>query len=172
MIKNNKGVTIMSLVITIVVMVILISIVGYFSIDSIKNSYISNEKKEMADLQEYVLSRKAKLLNDEFNVSGYELVTDEFLNWFANGLAETEKQKIIEVNTDIYLNENYKYFYITKDKLNNESPTQEYIIVKDIKNNYIINFYTGTIIGLYDNGERIEISGTIKNLEEIELELY
>ena len=40
----------MSLIITVVVMVILLSIVGYFSLDSVKNSYTANEKKELVAL--------------------------------------------------------------------------------------------------------------------------
>ena len=50
MLKRENGITIMNLVITIIVMIILISVAGYYSIDSIKNSYISNQKKEMSDV--------------------------------------------------------------------------------------------------------------------------
>lgn len=183
MIKNNKGVTLMTLVITIVTMVILISIVGYFSIESINNSHISNEKKEMADVLEYVLVRKAKLLNKEFDlkekygdVSGdivnTPIVTEELLGLVARNLNETWKNNIIEVNQNNVFPDEYKYIYITADKLNNEALSKEYTVIRDVKNNYIINFYTGTVIGLYDNGERIEASGIIKGIAEIESTLY
>ena len=69
MLKNNSGVTMMNLVITIVIMVILISVTGYYSIDSISNAYKSNEKKELADIVEYTSYKKAKLLIDEFDVT-------------------------------------------------------------------------------------------------------
>ena len=180
MIKNNKGITMMTLVITIVTMVILISIVGYFSIESINNSHISNEKKEMADVLEYVLVRKAKLLNNEFDVeekygdiSGKApIVTEELLELVARNLEETGKNNIIEVNQNSIFPDEYKYIYITADKLNNEALSTEYTVIRDVKNNYIINFYTGTVIGLYDNGERIESSGIIKGIAEIESTLY
>lgn len=170
MIKNNKGVTLMSLVITIVIMVILISIVGYFSLDSIKNSYVANQKKELADVVQYVGSKKVKLLLEEFDVSEKfpdTVVTSEGLYLIANGLSETNKNIILEVNSSDYLKDNQKYLYITAEKLNAESMASDSIVVKDIKNNYIINFFTGTVIGIYDNGERIEISGAVKGISEI-----
>ena len=178
MLKNNKGVTLMSLIVTIVAMVILISVVGYFSLDSVKNSYIANEKKEMADVLDYVSIKRARLLVQEFNVEEKfeniqnKVVTSEALYLIASGLTENDFNRIIEVNTASGLENNHKYLYITSEDLNNDSVRKDEIVIKDAKNNYIINFYTGTIIGLYDNGERIEISGSVKGLSEILDMLY
>ena len=174
MLKNNKGITLMSLVITIVIMVVLISIVGYFSLDSIKNSYIANQKKELADVVQYVGSRKTKMLLDEFDVSEKfdgTVLTSEGLYLVAKGLLETDKNTILEVNASEYITDNQKYLYITADKLNAESLVTDGVVVKDVKNNYIINFFTGTIIGIYENGERVEISGQVKNLPTIMAEM-
>ena len=170
MLKNNKGITLMTLIVTIVVMIILISIVGYFSMDSVINSHIANDKKEFADIVQYVATRKAELLIDEFDVSEKypnSVVTAEALYLFARGLGEDELNKIIEVNEAENLSNNYKYIYITSENLNNESISSENIVIKDAKNNYIINFFTGTVIGLYENGEKVETSGSIKSLNEI-----
>lgn len=179
MIKNNKGVTMMTLVITIVVMIILISVTGYYSIDSIKNSYISREKNELSDIVEYVSVKKAKLLidemdvNEEFNdASGQSPVINiEELYLLASGLTETELNRIIEVNTYEDLTDNYKYLYITADMLNEQSFSTSDIVVKDVRNNYIINFYTGTVIALYDSGKRVEVSGIVKGLNDIIIEM-
>lgn len=173
--KNNKGITIMSLIITIVVMLILISIVGYFSIDSIKNTHMANDKKEMADIVQYVAAKKTKLLINEFDVEDEyadSVITSESLYLIASGLDEDIANKIIEVNTADNLDYNYKYIYIPAGRFNAQSAINEDIVVRDVKNNYIINFYTGTIIGLYDNGERFEISGSIKSLSEILNDIY
>ena len=173
--KNNKGVTMMTLVITIVVMVIIISVSGYYSIESIENSYTAREKKELSDVVEYVSVKKAKLLIDELDVtedfsdeSGVvPVVGIEELYVLASGLTGTELNRIIEVNTSDYLTDNYKYLYITAEQLNSQSIANDNIVVKDAKNNYIINFFTGTVIGLYDSGKRVEISGIVKGLNDI-----
>ena len=173
--KNNTGVSLMSLIITVVVMVVLISIVGYFSLDSVKNSYTANEKKELSDVVQYVSVRKAKLLVDEFDVKEkYKdaILTEESIYLLAKGLSESELALLVEVNNSSHLDDNYKYFYITAENLNRELASTEALIIKDVKNNYIINFFTGTIIGLYDNGNRAEISGSIKGLADIMNDLY
>lgn len=173
MINNNKGVTLMSLVVAIVVMGVLITIVGVFSIDSIRNSYSATEKKELADIAQYVAIKKINLLNKEFNINDFSndgqspVITTEALYLLVTDLEEEDFNKIIEVNTSDYLEDNYKYVYITADSFNNEKISTSDIVVDDVKNNYIINFYTGTVIGLYDNGERAEISGSIKGLNDI-----
>ena len=178
MIKNNKGVTLMSLIITVVVMVILLSIVGYFSLDSVKNSYTANEKKELVDVAQYVSAIKIKLLLGEFDINEeYEnaqnkIVTSEAVHLIASGLTESELVKIKTVNETEDLDENYKYFYITAEDLKRESIAKENIVVKDPKNDYIINFFTGTTIALYDGGKRVEVSGSVKDLNEIMAELY
>ena len=178
MIKNNKGITLMSLIITVVVMVILLSIAGHFSLDSVKNTYIANEKKEMADVVQYVSALKVKLLLGEFNVSeNFEnvqskIVTEEALHLIASNLSENEMDKIKSVNDDSFLDANYKYLYITSKDLKDSKISKTDVVVKDAKNDYIINYFTGTIIGLYDGGKRIEISGIIKGINDIESELY
>lgn len=178
MIKNNKGITLMSLIITIVVMVILLSIAGHFSLDSVKNTYTANEKKEMADVVQYVSALKVKLLLGDFNVSeNFEniqskIVTEEALYLIASNLSENEMNKIKSVNEDSILDTNYKYLYVTSKDLNNSQISKTDVIVKDAKNDYIINYFTGTVIGLYDGGKRIEVSGTIKGLTDITNELY
>lgn len=178
MIKNNKGITLMSLIITIVVMVILLSIVGYFSLDSVKNTYIANEKKEMADVVQYVSALKVKLLLGDFNVNDNfeniesKIVTTEAMHLIASDLSVNEMNKIKSVNEDLELDENYKYLFITSKDLNNSQIYKTDVIVKDAKNDYIINYFTGTVIGLYDGGKRIEISGTIKGINDIKNNLY
>lgn len=166
--KNEKGVTIMSLVVTIIVMVILLSVAGYYSIDSIKNSHIANEEKELAEVAEYVGVLKTYLLVEEFSLSDATVVNQELLDTYNDVLSGTQINKILEVNLST-LDASYKYHYINAEKLADKSFSGGRINVKDAKNNYIINFYTGTIIGLYDS--RTDISGNVKGLTDIVLEI-
>lgn len=167
MIKNANGVTMMNLVITIVVMIILISVSGYYSIDSIKNGYTSRQKRELAAVVDYTATLKTKMLVDEFSLTNETLVGVDALTTIAAGLSETSINKIIGVNESDTLVANYKYHYITPEKLQDTSFSNGFANVKEAENNYIINFYTGTVIALYDDGKRIETSGTIKGIYDI-----
>ena len=166
--KNEKGITMMNLVVTIIVMVILISVAGFYSIDSIKNSYIANEKKELADVIEYVATLKTQLLIDEFSLSDDTVISQTLLDKYENILTANQINKILEVNIST-LNANYKYHYIDSEKLADKAFSGGKVNVKDAKNNYIINFYTGTIIALYDS--KSEISGSVKGLTDILLDV-
>lgn len=166
--KNEKGVTLMTLVITIVIMVILISVAGFYSIDSIKNSYTANEEKEMADVVEYTTTLKTYLLIEEFSLSEDTVLSIDELEAYENILTDTQINNIIEVNIST-LDHNYKYHYIDAEKLKDKDFSNGKINVKDARNKYIINFYTGTIIGLFE--ERSIVSGIVKGLSDITMEI-
>ena len=175
MLKNNRGVTMMTLVITIVVMVVLISVAGFYSLDNIENTYIANQKKELSDVVEYVSVKKAKLLIDKMDVNeefGEDDGTSPIVNInnlydIASGLTERQLNNIIDVNSSEYLPDNYKYVYISAEKLNSKSIAKDDIVIKDAKNDYIVNFFTGTVIALYDSGKKVEVSGIVKGLNDI-----
>lgn len=168
MFKRENGITIMNLVITIIVMIILISVAGYYSIDSIKNSYISNQKKEMADVVEYTSVLKANLLMDEFVLTDETVVTEEMLHLLEDFLSSTQINHIIEVNIST-LSPKYKYHYVTAKNLGDKEFSGSEINVKDAKYDYIINFYTGTVIAIYDSS--CEVSGIVKGLADVLTEI-
>lgn len=168
MFKRENGITIMNLVITIIVMIILISVAGYYSIDSIKNSYISNQKKEMADVVEYTSVLKANLLMDEFVLTDETVVTEEMLHLLEDFLSSTQINHIIEVNIST-LSPKYKYHYVTAKNLGDKEFSSSEINVKDAKYDYIINFYTGTVIAIYDSS--CEVSGIVKGLADVLTEI-
>ena len=62
-IKKDNGVTLMNLVVVIVVMIVLVSVAGYYSIDSVRNSYKANEEKELMDIVNYVAIKKNHCYN-------------------------------------------------------------------------------------------------------------
>lgn len=168
MLKKESGITIMNLVITIIVMIILISVAGYYSIDSIKNSYISNQKKEMADVVEFTSVLKTKLLMDEFILTDETVVTEEMLHLIEDFLSSTQINHIIEVNIST-LSPKYKYHYVTAKNLGDKEFSDFEINVKDAQYDYIINFYTGTVIAIYDSS--CEVSGIVKGLADVLTEI-
>lgn len=166
--RNENGVTIMNLVITIIIMIILISIAGYYSLDSIQNSYTANEKKELASVVEFASVLKTHLLLEEFALTEDTVVSQDTLYTYENKIADSVINKILEVNLST-LDANYKFHYINAEKIADKTFSGGKINVKDVQNDYIINFYTGTVIGLYDS--KCEISGIVKGLTDILLEV-
>lgn len=162
--NKENGITIMNLVITIIVMIILISVSGYYSLDSIKNSYIANQKRELSNVVDYVSVLKSKLLIDEFLLDETTVVTEERLNLIESYLSSSQINYIIEVNIST-LDPKYKYHYITSSDLADKTFSNSEVNVKDAKYNYIINFYTGTVIAIYDSS--CEVSGIVKGLADI-----
>ena len=105
---------------------------------------------------------------DEFSLSDDTVISQSLLDKYENILTANQINKILEVNIST-LNANYKYHYIDSEKLADKVFSGGKVNVKDAKNNYIINFYTGTIIALYDS--KSEISGTVKGLTDILLDV-
>ena len=166
--KKENGVTIMTLVVTIIIMVILVSVAGFYSIDSINNSYKANEKKELADVVEYTSILKSELILENFELKEDTVVSHEKFAELEDKLLESQINKMLEVNLST-LNPNYKYHYVTSEMLEDKTFSGGKINVKDANNDYIINFYTGTVVGIYDSS--CEISGIIKGLNDILLEV-
>ena len=162
---NKSGVTFINLVVMITVMIILISVAGYYSLDGIKNSYTARRKKELSNVVEYVSVLRAKLLNDEFEVK-QEPIDPSALLLVAEPLSEASLNAIIDVNSFEKLDKNYKYVYVKNIELGNKEYSDGDIVVKDAKYNYIINFFTGTVIALYEDSN-YEVSGVVKDLSTI-----
>ena len=168
--KRQSGVTLINLVVMIVVMIVLIGITGYYALDNIRNSHIASQKKEFANVVDYVSILRAKLILGTFEVEHLDPISDEALMTIASFLSPNALTAIIDVNTSDILDKNYKYYYLTPLQLENRAYSDGDIIVKDAKFNYIVNYYTGTVIALYGDSD-YEISGIVKGLPAILNEL-
>ena len=169
--KKNSGVTLINLVVMIALMLVLISITGYYSLGNVKNSYIARQKREFANVVEYVSLLRAKLINEEFEISpDLTPISSEALVVVGKPLSDTAINAIEEVNAAEALNRNYKYYYLTPEIIGNKTYSDGFITVKSAKNRYIVNYFTGTVIAFYDD-ESCEISGLVKGLTSILNEL-
>ena len=170
--KNNQsGVTLVNLVVMIVIMLVLISITGFYSLDNIRNSHVARQRHELASVVDYVSVLRAKIIVGTFSVpTELSPISDEALLTLAPFLSPNTLTAIIDVNTADGLDNNYKYFYLTPTQLENRRYSDGDVVVKDAKYNYIVNYYTGTVIALYGDSE-YEVSGLIKGLPAILNEL-
>lgn len=164
---NNKGISMITLIVTIIVMVILIGIVGVYSFDTIDKSYTATETREFANVRDFVLEKQMRVETGEFtSYPSVELTTDELYLIADEKLNDTELNNIVDVNNSI-LEKQYKYYYVQSSDKYFESA--EFVhngtSIQDVKGDYIINFYTGTIIRVDDN--KVKVDGIIKSLTEI-----
>lgn len=173
--KNNQGISLITLIITIVVMLILIGVVGKNSIESIEESRNAVSSKEISDVNSYVLSLQGKIIAGDFNINLVDypeiiLNADLVYTLAYDKLTNIEINNILDVNNST-LSDNYKYYYFPASKRLFESDkfSQGGMTLQDIKGDYIINFYTGTVILLTE--DNAQVTGLIKGLEEISAEV-
>ncbi|MBQ9280319.1 MAG: type II secretion system protein [Clostridia bacterium] len=172
--KRSNGVSLITLIVTIMVMFILIIVVGKYTIDNVREANRASELREVAQVREFVIDRQARLDTDEIAsiLSSHSslLLTTAQADTVAKGkLTDSEISEIMNVNS-ADMHAKYKYFYLPKS--GNYFEDSEFaaggITVKDVKNDYIVNFFTGTIICLSD--ENFTVDGVIKGLTQIQSE--
>lgn len=154
----NKGVSLISLIVTIIVIIILASIAMFSATGSIEQSYDVKKQAEFEDVCTFVISvssrAEAGLL--DLNLTDATVATVSQLNsvYSPSGeLTAEEQNKIASVNESSKKSK-YKYHYITGSQLENASiPGLEDLIddknitfPKQASNDYIINFQNGVVI--------------------------
>ena len=167
--KNQKGISMITLVVTMVVMLILIGVVGKYSLENINKSNKAVSEAEFASVRDFTLNMQMKmLLEDDYVFDGSDLqLTSELLYLLAEDeLSTVEMNNIIDVNSSD-LPDECKYYFISSDKKMFEDLefTKGNITIQDVKNDYIINFYTATVIAFGETGCKVD--GLIKGLSEI-----
>ena len=141
---NNRGITLMTLVITIIIMIILagVTITGTYSL--IKKSQLENLKTDMLLIQ-----AKTKTALEEYNISKDET------KLIGTKLEEADTEKVSKLNkagiTDIS-----NWYFLSQDDLNNMNLSDirakdgEYYFVKYDKENLVVDIlYTE---GFVENG--------------------
>lgn len=140
MIKNEKGITLIALIITVIVMLILLSTTAYVGIDTYKESRIIAFVTQMQIIQKKVdtlVSDENTAIGTIISESGKQAEIEEAI---ANAIAENE---ITNWNTEL---QNIKYF--SKEDIKN-------LDIDNIDYNTIINFDTREVVSL----EGIEYNG-------------
>lgn len=163
----KKGVSLISLIITIVAIIILASIAIYSSFSTADEAYLVKNTKEFNDVVTYVNSVNAKLEArlTKSNLSGDTVATDAQIDEFYTTGANTEItseeiSKIKDRNSDT--NYKYSYHYITASQIENGVPgIPEESNLEGLKNNYLINFGYGVVIAKVSD-DQTKVAGTVK----------
>ena len=166
--KNQKGISLITLVVTMVVMLILIGVVGQYSLENIEKSNTAVSESEFANVRDFTLNMQTKILLEDYEFDTTQIhMTNELLYILAEEyLSSLELSNIVDVNSSD-LPAQCKYYYISADKkmFEDKDFTKGNITIQDVKNDYIVNFYTGTIIAFSENSYKVD--GMIKGLAEI-----
>ena len=166
--RTQKGISLITLIVTMVVMMILIGVVGKYSLENIQKSNDAISESEFANVRDFTLNMQTKILAEEYEFDTTQIeMSNELLYILADEyLSNVEISNIIEVNSSD-LPAKCKYYYISPDKkiFEDKEFTEGNINIQDVKNDYIINFYTGTVIAFSENSYKVD--GLIKGLSEI-----
>ena len=129
--KDNKGITLIALVITVLIMITIASVTVYTGIDTYKTSQIERFVIEMQLLQAKVDDLVATNTIDDLNNMGLQSVTTEQqIKAITNAFKQDE---IINANTS-------KYKVFTKDDILN------ILDVEDVQDDIMVNFETREIV--------------------------
>lgn len=166
---NQKGISLITLVVTMVVMLILIGVVGSYSLENIEKTNEAISESEFSNVRDFVLNMQSKIiLDDDYEFETQDIgMSNELLYLLADDyLSSVELSNIVDVNASD-LDGKYKYYYISAEKklFEDKTFTKGNITIQDVKNDYIINFYTGTVIAFSENSYKVD--GLIKGLSEI-----
>lgn len=167
--KNQKGISLITLVVTMVVMLILIGVVGSYSLENIEKANEAIAESEFSNVRDFVLNMQSKIiLDDDYEFETKDIgMSNELLYLLADDyLSSVELSNIVDVNAS-NLDSKYKYYYISAEKklFEDKAFTKGNITIQGVKSDYIVNFYTGTVIAFSESSYKVD--GLIKGLSEI-----
>lgn len=131
--KDSKGITLIALIITVVVMLILVSVTTYTGIDTYDRAKISKFVTQMQLLQ----TKVDDLVNSK--------TTEELNNMQLQTVTTDEQENAINEafdNEEISTNDTSKYKVFTKNKV------LEILDVEDVQNDILVNFETREIVSV------------------------
>ena len=152
---NDKGISMISLIITILLIIILAAITAPILSSIINDSLEADAKVELANVQAVVENAKTMIMTEKFIPnSDYIISNDELISKFGPVLTSDEIDWIEEVNNDSTKKAPYKYYLMNQAAFKDEFGSE--FNVKNIRENreYLVNYMDGLVIVNY-NGSRI-----------------
>lgn len=167
--KNNKGVSLTALVITIIIMVILAAITAPMLSSVIDDSLEQDARVELKNVQAVVENAKALILSDQFSPNPKYVISYTDLYYkFGAVLTADELNHIKAINESPSQKAPYKYYLMDKDAFADEFSTD--FNVRGIRDNrqYLVNYMDTLVILNYNNMLiSTKTEGTIIDKEEL-----
>lgn len=150
--KKNKGMSMVTLIITIVVMLILIGITGYYSYEAIQQTNQKDLKEEIRNVEEVIGAAKVQGLAGKFMPDERFLISDEQLTSMFSGVLTSEQIETIKnVNNDATADPLKKYYLLDQTGFDSEFGDSDNVTVNGLKRTYLVS-YKDRIILVNENG--------------------
>lgn len=161
-IYNNKGITLIILIVTIIVLMIIAGTATFSGINSIQESRENTQLAELGMVQQAVLENytKYKMTKDAEYLIGKQIVNYTYVSEIADEINKYTKDKITLKIKKYHYNgigdntydESYYYYELQQEDL-------EKLGIKQEKDIYIVNYVSGEVIN-----KNLLVTGTGKPL--------
>lgn len=145
---SEKGISLVALIVTIIIIIILATIGGFYSNEILEKSERMRTESELRNIDELVSNQKARIMAGEIEIPTTYIATTSDINKYSGidteKLSNSDIQKIKNVNNDSSLSAEYKYHLMNQAAFNDLFAGD--INVKDVKYVYLINFDKKVII--------------------------
>lgn len=169
---HNKGISMITLIITIVVIIILATITVYYSSQTVQDATKKNIMEEMKNVETAIGDAKAKGLAGEFTPDEKYLIKDSELDSkFANVLTAEQRQNIKNINNSTSADPLKKYYLLDQEGFDAEFKNNGIVTVNGVKREYLVS-YENKVIILIENGSLIssgKIDSTTPTISEIKV---
>lgn len=163
--KNTNGISMISLIITILLMIILASISGYYLTSTINDAEYKDLKEDMRNVESVVEYAKTQILMDEFEPNESFAITDaELEDKFGSVLTEEEKNLIKSVNGSASSTSSEKYYLMTPDRFDQEFGNEFNVNGMRDAREYLVN-YMDTVVVCNYSGKLLASKNIIQSPE-------
>lgn len=168
---NERGISLVTLIITIIIIILLTTVGGYYTIDALKKTERMDTEEEFRNVEELISIQRARIQNDEYVVSEDYVASDAEIDEKFGTLLGSEMITLIkETNNSESIPPEYKYHLMNQEKFDTEF--SEHVNVRYVKREYLINYGKGVVIA--NSNGKAHISGKIEvndNLGENEIKV-
>lgn len=159
-INIQKGISLVSLVITIIIIIILTGIVSYYSIENLKKAADMEIAEEIRNVEEVVLRERARIISGTHTTNTDYIITEIRLTEMLDTLSDQgKKDEIWDAITVANYNNSDEYKYYLLNAENYSAQIGDDLKILNLKGEYIVNYGLGTVI--FINEESVYISGEL-----------
>ena len=160
---NNRAVSMISLIITIIMIVIIAAISVPLLSNVISDSIMEDAKVEMKNVETVVDYAKAQIMDDRFIPnSEYAITEEELEEHFGNILTPDEKNQIVSINNDGLILAPHKYYLMNQERFDHEFGNAFNVSGIREAREYLVNYMDGVVLANVDgrrltNGNEISV---------------
>ena len=148
--KNQRAVSMISLVITIVLIVIIASVSAYYITSTIEDAQYKDMKEEVKNVENVVEYAKTQILINEFtpNEEEYLISYEDLIDNFSRLLTAEELEYIKQVN-ESDVKAPYKYYLMDQEAFDKEFGNSFNVNNLREESKYLINYMDTTVVCNY-----------------------